>query len=97
MKHINRLLIQARKAAHPPIYSAFCIIDWDERKSKWSAVPQLWDGVTGSGNMDDVIPADWTSEYDTADEAAEAVDRLFQSLDISDPNRVVIIIDDIAG
>lgn len=97
MNHINRLLIQAKRAANPPIYSAFCIIDWDERKGKWKAVPQLWDGVPGSGFADAAIPADWISEYDTADEAAEAVDRFFQSLNISDPNRVVIIIDDIAG
>lgn len=94
MEHITRLLIRAKKSRCPAIYSALCIIDRDNNTGKWKAAPQLWDGVPGSGFMDDAIPADWVSEYDTADEAAEAVDRLFQTLDISKPDRTVIIIDD---
>lgn len=97
MNHIDRLLIQARKAVNPPIFSALCIIDHDNITGKWKAVPQLWDGVPGSGFMDDAIPADWVSEYGTADEAAEAVNNLFASLNISNPNRVVIIVDDVGA
>ena len=93
MNHIDRLLIQARKAFHPPIYSALCIIDHDDITGMWKAVPQLWDGVPGSGFMP--VPADWKSEYDTADEAADAVNSLYESLNIRDPERLVIIIDDV--
>ncbi len=87
------MLIQARKAFSPPIYSALCIIDHDDITGMWKAVPQLWDGVPGSGFMP--VPEDWKSEYDTAEEAADAVNNLFASLNISNPNRVVIIIDDV--
>lgn len=93
MNHIDRLLIQARKAFNPPIFSALCIIDHDDMTGKWIAAPQLWDGVPCSGFMP--VPADWKSEYDTADEAAEAVNKLFASLNISNPDRVVIIVDDV--
>lgn len=97
MEHITRLLMRAKKAYSPAIYSAMCIVDRDVHTGKWIAAPQLWDGVPGSGFMADAIPADWVSEYDTADEAAEAVNRLFHSLNISDPNRTVIIIEDIGS
>ena len=57
MNHIDRLLIQARKTFHPPIYSALCIIDHDDITGMWKAVPQLWDGVPGSGFM--LVPEGW--------------------------------------
>lgn len=95
MNHIDRLLIQARKAFNPPIFSALCIIDHDDITGVWKAVPQLWDGFPGSGFMP--VPADWKSEYATADEAAEAVNKLFASLNISNPDRVVIIVDDVGA
>lgn len=95
MNHIDRLLKQARKASYPPIYSALCIIDHDDITGKWKAAPQLWDGVPGSGFRP--IPADWKIEHDTADEAAEAANRLFASLNISNPDRVVIIVDDVGA
>lgn len=85
--------MKARKSARPSIYSALCIVDLDDKTGKWKAEPRLWDGVPGSGFMDTLIPADWVSEYDTADEAAEAVNKLFETLDIKDPNRVVMLID----
>lgn len=91
MNHINRLLRLARKAVHPPVCNAFCIVDHDDNTGKWKAAPQLWDGVLYSGNMEGVIPADWQSEYDTAEAAADAVDQLFQSLNVSEPNRLCII------
>lgn len=92
MNHIDRLLIQARKAVNPPIFSALCIIDHDDITGKWKAAPQFWNGFPGSGFMP--APADWKTEYGTADEAAEAVNNLFASLNISNPNRAVIIVDD---
>lgn len=95
MNHIDSLLMRARKASNPPIYSALCIIDHDDITGMWKAVPQLWDGVPGSGFMP--VPADWKSEYDTADEAAEAVNSLYESLNIRDPERLVIIIDDVGA
>ena len=91
MNHIDRLLARAKEIACPSIYSALCIINYDDITGKWKAIPQLWDGVPGSGFMDDAIPADWVSEYGTADEAAEAVNNLFASLNISNSDRVVII------
>lgn len=97
MNHIDRLLKQARKAFHPPIYSALCIIDHDDITGKRKAAPQLWDGIPGSGCMTDAIPVDWEGEYDTADEAAEAANKLFASLNISNPDRVVIIVDDVGA
>lgn len=95
MNHINRLLRLARKAVHPPVCNALCIVDHDDITGKWKAAPQLWDGVPGSGFMP--IPADWEGEYDTADEAAEAANRLFASLNISNPDRVAIIVDDVGA
>lgn len=95
MNKINNLLRRAKNAASNAVYSALCIIDFDERKNKWIAAPQLWDGVPGSGCMTDAIPIDWEGEYDTADEAAEAANKLFASLNIPDPDRVVILIDDV--
>ena len=97
MNHINRLLRLARKTVHPPVCNAFCIVNHDDQTGKWNASPRLWDGVPYSGNMKGVIPADWESEYDTADEAAEAVNNLFASLNISNPDRVVIIVDDVGA
>ena len=43
MNRINRLLIQARKAAIPSIYRALCVIRYDDITNKWIAAPQLWD------------------------------------------------------
>ena len=95
MNKINNLIRRAKKAASNAVYSALCIIDFDERKNKWIAAPQLWDGVLYSGNMEEATPEDWQREYDTADEAAEAVNSFFESLNIPDPDRVVILIDDV--
>lgn len=94
MKHIDRLLRKARKAQSPSVYSAFCIVDRDSRTGKWIAEPQIWDGKPGSGNMEGVIRSDWIREYDTIEEAVEAVDTLFQSLNIGDPDRLVLLVDD---
>lgn len=93
MNHIDRLLMRARKAFNPPIYSALCIIDHDDITGMWKAVPQLWDGVPGSGFMP--VPEEWKSEYDTMDEAADAVNRFLASSNIADRDRVVILIDDV--
>ena len=95
MNHIDRLLIQARKAFNQTIFSALCIIVHDDVIGKWKAKPCLWDGVPGSGFMP--VPADWKSDYNTADEATEAAHRLFASLNISNPDRVVIIVDDVGA
>lgn len=93
MNHIDRLLIQARKAFTPIVRNAFCIITRDDLTGVWKAVPQLWDGVPGSGFTP--VPKEWENEYSTADEATEAVNNLFESLNISDPERLVIIVDDV--
>lgn len=93
MNHIDRLLIQARKAFTPLVRNAFCIIAHDALAGVWQAVPQLWDGVPGSGFTP--IPEEWKNEFSTADEATEAVNNLFESLNISDPERLVIIVDDV--
>lgn len=95
MNQIDKLLIRARKSVRPSIYSAFCIVDLDDTTGKWRADPRLWDGVPGSGFMDTLIPADWVREYNTAAEAADAVNKLFETFDIKEPNRVVVLIDDV--
>lgn len=94
MNRIDNLLRRARKAFSPAVFSAFCIIDHNCNTDKWIASPGFWDGIPGSGFISDAIPENWKSEYDTADEAAEAVDRLCASLNISNPERLVILIDD---
>lgn len=91
MNHIDSLLMRARKVSNPPIYSALCIIDHDDITGMWKAVPQLWD----KGFNIRAFPRDWKTEYDTADEAADAVNSLYESLNIRDPERLVIIIDDV--
>lgn len=95
MKHINKLLIQLRKERNPRIFSALCFIERDSATGKWIANPTLWDGKPLSGHMEGVIPEEWVSTYDTAEEAAEAVSSLFNTLDIK--HKPVILIDDIAG
>lgn len=95
MNHIDKLLLKAKKTVKPGVYSAFCIIDKDETTGKWIAVPQLWDGVLYSGNMDSAIPADWKREYDTKEAAAEAVSRFFDTLDIQSGNQAIILFDDV--
>lgn len=49
--------------------------------------------IPGSGFM--LVPEGWKSEYDTADEAADAMNRFFASLNIAAQNRVVILVDDV--
>lgn len=95
MQHINRLLTQLRKEERrkKQVYSAICFIDYDREKEMWIACPTFWDGVAGSGSMNGVLPEYWIGEYSTADEAHEAVGRLFDTLDIIKPP--VIIIDDL--
>lgn len=95
MNKIDRLLREIKRMSSPSVHSALCIIDRDDMAGKWIAKPCLWDGVPGSGFRP--IPADWKIEYDTADEAAEAANRLFASLNISNPDRVVIIVDDVGA
>lgn len=90
MNQINRLLIQARKAAIPSVYRALCTIRYDDITGKWIAAPQLWDK-----HFDRQTLPDWISEYDTAEEAAEAIEQLYESLNVSDSERLVILIDDV--
>lgn len=93
MNKIDRLLREMKRMSSLSVHSALCIIDRNDITGKWIAAPQLWDGVPGSGFMP--VPADWKSEYDTVDEAAEAVNRFFSSLNIAAPDRIVILIDDV--
>lgn len=95
MNKIDRLLREMKRMSSPSVHSALCIVDHDDITGKWIASPQLWDGIPGSGSMP--IPTGWKSEYDTADEAAEAANKLFASLNISNPDRVVIIVDDVGA
>lgn len=92
MNRIDRLLKQAKKERFPVVHHALCIIKFDSDIQKWTADPKLWDGVPGSGFLDTAIPLDWKREYNTAEEATEAVNKFFSTLSISDP--VVLIIDD---
>lgn len=93
MNLVNRLLVQLRKETRQRIYSAMCFINFDSESGKWIAAPTFWDGVPRSGYMEGVLPDDWQLEYNTAEEAAEAVERLFDTLDIR--KRPVLLIDDL--
>lgn len=93
MQHINRLLIQARKCVHTAIYSGLCFVDNNRDTGKWSVVPRLWDGIPGSGYMDDATPDDWPREYDSADEAQQAVNALFRSLGLHERDTLVFTMD----
>ena len=91
MQHINKLFLQLKREVRPSVYSAMCIIE--RVGGKWIANPVFWDGKLYSGYMEGILPSDWISEYNTADEAAEAVQRLFDTLDIGNDNPVIIIDD----
>ena len=93
MNHIDKLLVQAKKRACPTIYSAFCIIDRDIESEKWVAALRLWDKEFNIR----AIPRDWQTRYDTSEEAAKAVNDLCESLDIKDPERLVILIEDVGA
>lgn len=94
LNHINKLILQAKKAFNPAVHSAICFIDCDLETGKWTADPRTWDGVYNSGMSNDTIPADWKREYNTLEEAKGAVNALFQSIGISDPNKAIIFIMD---
>lgn len=93
MNLLNRMLVQLRKETRPSIYSALCYVEYDKEAGKWLTKVNFWDGKPRSGYMVGVLPEDWQSEYDAASEAVEAVERLFDTLDII--KRPVIIIDDL--
>lgn len=92
MNLLNRMLVQLRKETRPSIYSALCFVEYNSEAGKWVAKINFWDGKPRSGCMKVDMP-DWQPYYDTADEAAEAVERLFDTLDII--KRPVIIIDEL--
>jgi len=94
MNHIDRLLLKAKELVKPGIRNAFCIVERDVTTGKWATAPLLCDGVSGSGFTDAPVPTGWKSEYNTKEEAAEAVDSLFSALNIDEPNRLVILVDD---
>lgn len=93
MNLLNRMLVQLRKETRPGIYSALCFVEYDCKTGKCVTKINFWDGKPRSGYMNGVLPEDWQTEYNTADEAVEAVERLFDTLDII--KRPVIIIDDL--
>lgn len=93
MQYINRLLIQARKMANPAICNALCFIEHDEERNKWCVIPQLWDGVSGSGFMEGVISADFVREYDSEEEACSSARTLFDSLGIPENDTLIFTMD----
>lgn len=95
MNHINRLLIKARKAAKGEYRLAIGFVDYDEDTQKYIAKPQPWDGKPGSGyderNPD--MPDWWHSDYQSEEEATEALHKLFDSFGIPENNTVVFLMD----
>ena len=92
MDHITRLLLKARKAACSDGYPyAVGFVDYDESTSRYIACPGLWDGVKGSANrMKPIMPEWWRDEYNTEDEAVEALNRLFNHFNVPDESSVII-------
>ena len=66
MKHINRLLMQARTAKNGKGMHVMGFIDYDPAKRCFIAKGTIWDGVAGSGGES------FCSEHKTQEEAIAA-------------------------
>lgn len=95
MNQIDRLLKRARKAISPITCKFLCFIGFNTESGNWTADPRIWDGVPGSGYMENMIPADWVMEYGTQEEAMEAVSRLCETLNIDVKDRLIVLIDSV--
>ena len=94
MQHINRLLIKAKRAARGAEYRlAVGFVDYDEGSNRYIAKPQPWDGKPGTWNGNVRMPDWWHDEWATEEEAADALQRLFDGFGIPENNTVIFFMD----
>lgn len=70
MKHINRLLMQARTAKNGKGMHVLGFVDYSEEKRCYTAKGTIWDGVFGSGGES------FYSEHETEEEALAACEAV---------------------
>lgn len=86
MQHITRLLMQARKAAKGSCMEFVTgFVDYDPEKQKYTADPHEPDGAT--------MPKWWQDEWETQEEAADALNRLYEGQGIPEERRLIFIMD----
>lgn len=95
MQHITKLIRQARKAVNGSDFAfAIGFVEYDSERQLYTAKPQPWDGVKGSGaDHTATMPKWWHEEWDTQQEATDALNRLFEGFGIQEKDRVIFIID----
>ena len=92
MQHIDRLLIEAKKAFRPNGKTGVAFVDYDNEKRKWIVSScMVWEGVFGSGNM--AKERSHETEFCTQEEASEAMHKYFEEYGIENEDAVVIFID----
>lgn len=92
MKHIERLLIRAKKVAQGSEYSfAIAFVDYDKKTGKYIAKPNPWDGNPGTGTEAKNLPDWWHEDWTTEEEAAEALHKLFDEYKIPEENCVIFL------
>ena len=86
MQHITRLIMQARKAAKGPLMDYVTgFVEYDPEKQKYIADPHEPDGAT--------MPEWWQNEWETQQEATDALNRLYEGQKIPYENRFIFIMD----
>lgn len=88
MKTLDRLIIKAKnKCGYERLSNGF-ISPSETEPVKWLARGDLWNGIPGSG-----IKSVFCGQYDSIDEAAEAINKLGEQY----PNNkdVIILVDDV--
>ena len=92
MKHIERLLIRAKKVSQGSGYSfAVAFVDYDKATGKYIAKPNPWDGKPGSGTEAENLPEWWHEDWETEEAAVDALHRLFDEYKIPDENCVIFL------
>lgn len=95
MQHITRLIRQARKAVNGSDFVyALAFVDYDPEKKVYIADPVPWDGQKESlPDRRPNMPEWWHEEWETQQEATDALNRLFESLGIPEKERIIFIMD----
>ena len=94
MNHIDRLIMQVRKAAQGS-GKGFAIgsIDYEPDTGIYTAVPHAWEGAKGSGDKHNgILPDWWNSNYQNEEAASEALQRLFDSFGVSEDYSIIYMI-----
>ena len=94
MQQINRLIIKAKKIAQgADLCFAMGVVEYDCGTKRYIAKPQLWDGKAGSGTAGMNMPDWWRREWETEEEAVNALYGLFAEFRIPEANSVLFLMD----